>query len=100
MIALIIMDVWKAVGMYILVFYSGIIELPEDSVGSGQNRRSVYLPDYYEGADPAAQAGLPDGADHLYYSLLQGVRFTGGTDRRRTGYGDDDAFHVYVQHGV
>ena len=32
MIALIIMDIWKAVGMYILVFYSGIIELPEDSV--------------------------------------------------------------------
>lgn len=32
MLALIIMDIWKAVGMYILVFYSGIIELPEDSV--------------------------------------------------------------------
>ena len=32
MIALIIMDIWKAGGMYILVFYSGIIELPEDSV--------------------------------------------------------------------
>ena len=30
MLALIIMDIWKAVGMYILVFYSGIIELPED----------------------------------------------------------------------
>ena len=32
MLSLIIMDIWKAVGMYILVFYSGIIELPEDSV--------------------------------------------------------------------
>lgn len=32
MLALIIMDIWKAVGMYVLVFYSGIIELPEDSV--------------------------------------------------------------------
>ena len=32
MLSLFIMDIWKAVGMYILVFYSGIIELPEDSV--------------------------------------------------------------------
>lgn len=32
MIAVFIMDIWKAVGMYILVFYSGIIALPEDSV--------------------------------------------------------------------
>lgn len=36
MLSLIIMDVWKAVGMYILVFYSGIIELPEDSVESAR----------------------------------------------------------------
>lgn len=32
MIALIIMDIWKALGMYILIFYSGIIDLPEDAV--------------------------------------------------------------------
>lgn len=32
MLSVIIMDVWKAAGMYILIFYSGIIELPEDSV--------------------------------------------------------------------
>lgn len=32
MLSLIIMDIWKAVGMYVLVFYSGIIELPEDSI--------------------------------------------------------------------
>ena len=32
MLALFIMDIWKAVGMYILIFYSGIIDLPEDSV--------------------------------------------------------------------
>lgn len=32
MISLIIMDIWKALGMYILIFYSGIIDLPEDAV--------------------------------------------------------------------
>lgn len=32
MLSLIVMDIWKAVGMYVLVFYSGIIELPEESV--------------------------------------------------------------------
>ena len=32
MIALIIMDIWKALGMYILIFYSGIIDLSEDVV--------------------------------------------------------------------
>lgn len=32
MVALCIMDIWKAVGMYILIFYSGIIDLPEDAI--------------------------------------------------------------------
>lgn len=32
MAALNVMDIWKAVGMYILIFYSGIIDLPEDAV--------------------------------------------------------------------
>ena len=99
-VVIVIMDVWRSVGFYGVLLFSGLLDIPDDIIESARIDGAEVvqaLPAHH----PADVAADPVRLVHLQHQRHdQGVRLGLRPHRRRPGQLDHAADAVHVPHGV